>query len=100
MLPKSINVLGKKYKIKEVEGLAKAGAFGMIRSHDSEILIDKDENNESKMRTLMHEVGHAALYRNGMAFGMDAAIEEAIVEVMATAHYELMQQILGKDWHE
>lgn len=102
MLPKSINVLGMKVKIKQVKNLKLDGhlVHGYFDPNNNLICIEKDMSDEHKWRTLFHELSHALTFRNGFTFaGLSGAMDEILAETNSSMIYELMNQLFGS-WHE
>lgn len=78
-LPKSISILGREFKIKEVDTLIHEGveALGTCCYSDRLILIHKDQTPTDKFNTLCHELAHTWL----IITGADQFMNEREVEV-------------------
>jgi len=97
---KSVNVLGQKYKVttrpaKEMPAEMVEALEGNCDRYASRIWINQRSTVEQYYRNLFHEIGHAAMYRNGVAFSgmVPHELEEILVETFASANYEFM-----RDW--
>lgn len=100
---KSVMVLGQKVKVttRTPKELVESGTSLMYMGHyDGEanlIWINKDiGDNESKMRTLFHEIGHVTMQRSGVTFSgaVSRELEEILVETNANVFYEFMSKII------
>jgi len=81
-LPKSQEVLGKKFKvsIKLIDGAI--GEFHPSRGITiSPVIQDSDYDT---LQTFFHECFHAVLYRSGISMQLSPELEESIVDVSAT----------------
>lgn len=94
-IPKSLNILGMKVKIvfKDLEGTGACGAFS---SEQKTIYLCKSlkSNHDELIRCLLHECGHAIIYRSGVfCTGIPECLEEVIVETFANGLYEAMGEL-------
>jgi len=97
---RKINVLGKSYKItrkcpkefKEIEPM------GLFAPQDDLIYIDPRLKGESYYTTLLHEIGHITMHRNGLAYtrAFNSDIEEIIVETNSIVSYETFLTLLER----
>ena len=93
---KKVNVLGANYKIvskiskKEVDPEYLKALDGMCNCKAKKIWINPELSGGEKIRTILHEIGHATMDRNGIHYTdlIDANLEEIIVETMATSSYD------------
>jgi Zn-dependent peptidase ImmA (M78 family) len=93
---KTAKVLGAKYKIvtkipkKEIDPEYLKGLDGLCNCKAKKIWINPELKGGEKVRTILHEIGHATLERNGMHYTdlLDPNTEEIIVETMATSGYD------------
>jgi hypothetical protein len=74
-IPKSINVFGKKYKIKIVDNPPYAGLCDPI----GEIFVSSNQTEEQIVKTIIHEVTHAWQFR----VGLDQAVSRETLEIMS-----------------
>jgi Zn-dependent peptidase ImmA (M78 family) len=102
MLPKSINVLGQKYKV--VKKLPKnherkgdeAAVMGYFDAFEGFIYVNHNYSKEIVWRSFFHEFYHAVQYRNGSMFdGTSIQIIERDAETASSAIYELIVQLGG-----
>jgi Zn-dependent peptidase ImmA (M78 family) len=102
MIPKSINVLGLRVKIKQVKNLKLDGhlVHGYFDPQNAVICIEKEISDEHKWRTLFHELSHVLTFRNGLTFtGFPSSMDEILAETNSSMIYELMNQLFGS-WHD
>lgn len=105
MTLKSINILGKRYKIKKLTSNFDENYLGVCQDDIATIYLNtKLREGEEYWTTLFHEVGHGVMYRNGIRFSgaIPLELEEIIVETMSQAYYVMFKAILkdiknGKD---
>lgn len=86
--PTSISILGRKYKIKQGRGLTFHGqpCLGLCDNNSKIIYIEKDQDEQSKVETCIHEFCHALMHISGI----DQKLTEAECEIYAqlfTAFY-------------
>ncbi len=79
------DVLGEIYSVEEVKQPELDGehALGTCDSEKKEIEIKESESNDSKLETLIHELGHATIDESGLGEDMDAQVEHVIVTAFA-----------------
>lgn len=97
-LPKYIIVLGKKYSIKQEYDLHhnNLSVHGVIDFDKKTIRIDSEQNNENKLITLIHEIGHAVAKESALQeAGLSNEIEEIFVEQMAKT---IIANLILKKW--
>ena len=102
MLPKSINVLGQKYKV--ITKLPKnherksdeSDLMGLFDGFEKFIYVNTKHGEEITKRSFLHEFYHAVQYRNGAMFdGTSMQILERDAETTSNAIYELIEQLGG-----
>lgn len=95
MLPKSIRILGTKYKIKIVNDPEN---WGVCHVHDGLIEIDKValERPDILNKTLIHEIVHASLSITGANQTIPEGTEEVICESIASVFYDLGFKLVGR----
>lgn len=98
---KQIDILGKKYKIKKMPKKYMSGGefdyLGICDDRKALIYLNpKLQEGEDYFTTLLHEIGHAIMYRNGVRFNgmIPIELEEIIVETGANVFYGLLKQVL------
>jgi hypothetical protein len=93
--PLSITVLGRKYKIKQGANLAYHGqpCLGLCDNTARLIYLEKNQDDQTKKETLLHEAVHAMLFITGI----DQKLSEGENEVYAqliTAFYHDVEKAL------
>lgn len=71
--------------------------YGHYDRESNHIWINKDiGNNETRYRTLFHEMGHATFQRSGVSFSgaIPMELEEILVETNANVFYEFMANFI------
>ena len=96
MIPKSINIAGRKITVKR-QAMDDYGNY--FADHD---LITIDENLEDKeaLRTLTHEILHAALFLGGVSYssmGGDSEKEEGVVRCIENLALPAIMEIRGRE---
>lgn len=97
---KKVDVLGQKYKIiMSNKGITKDildTCHGYCMRDEGLIWINPKLNLEHSYRTLFHEMGHAVMYRNGVAFSgsIPMELEEILVETFSSMQYEFLIHFL------
>jgi Zn-dependent peptidase ImmA (M78 family) len=82
-VPKKFIVLGLEVEIVIVENLHDSNGqklWGCWETEHRKITLEKNQSPDSMKRTLIHELGHALLDRNGAKYGLSAEMAEVIVE--------------------
>jgi len=83
-IPKTVQVLNAKYKIKIVKGLAQtAGNWGHCDSAIKTISLDSGMVGAHLARVLMHELMHAVQFESGMVDFMGMQTCEMSAETLA-----------------
>jgi len=78
-----LNILGARVTVIYKKGLDRdQGCLGKAVFDKHEIWVDKSLKGRLKDQVLKHEITHWALYRSGLAQGMDSLVEEAICEAI------------------
>lgn len=80
----TINVLGEAWKIKRIEGLKEAGIMGKCVFKDRMIALDASLKGHDLEHTLIHELGHALIYRSSIYQSLPHEIEEILVDIYGT----------------
>jgi Zn-dependent peptidase ImmA (M78 family) len=93
--PSSISILGRKYKIKQGKGLSYQGqpCLGLCDNLNKIIYIEKDQDDQTKRETCVHEFFHALLFISGI----DQKLTEAENEIycqLATAFYHDIEKVI------
>lgn len=85
-LPETLIIFGREFtvSVEEIEG----GDLGACNPNTEEIKISPDQRQKDRLHSLIHEMGHAVIYRTGIFQGLDEKVIEVIVENMATAILE------------
>jgi Zn-dependent peptidase ImmA (M78 family) len=88
VLPNSITIYGKKFKVVQ---LLEAGYAGMMDYDKSRIYINSSAHKTDKqlLLTFWHEIFHAFHYRLGLHQALSAEILEILAESQATLIVEL-----------
>jgi len=79
-----INVLGEKWKIQRLAGLKENGIMGKCIFKDRLIVIDSTLTGHDLEHTLIHELGHALIYRSSIYQSLPHEIEEILVDIYGT----------------
>jgi hypothetical protein len=95
MLPKSIRILGTKYKIKVVTDPEN---WGSCLVHDGIIEINKEALTQPNIlnKTLLHEIVHATLSITGANQTIPEGTEEVICESIASVFHDLGFKLVGR----
>lgn len=93
--PSSVSILGRKYKIKQGKNLVYNGqpCLGLCDNIGRIIYLEKDQDEQTKKETLIHEAQHAFLFITGI----DQKLSESENEIhcqLATAFYHDMEKVL------
>lgn len=93
--PSSISILGRKYKIKQGSNLVYMGqpCLGLCDNQNKIIYLEKDQDEQTKKETLIHECYHALLSISGI----DQKLSEAENEIhcqLATAFYHDVEKVI------
>ena len=98
MLPKTVPVLGVKYKV--IRKLSKdhsyynAKILGLCDNDERFIYVKMGLSFEETWRCFLHEFQHATDYRNGLVFtGLSFDALEMHAETNASAMYELLDKL-------
>lgn len=93
--PASITVLGRKYKIKQGKGLVYHGqpCLGLCDNTAMVIYIEKDQDDQTKKETLIHEAVHGFLFITGMDQKLSESENEMYAQLL-TAFYHDMEKAL------
>ena len=94
-IPKSINILGVKYKIKLQEMIESYGEIvsGTCDTSRKIILIcNTGQTEDDVFETFLHELNHAIYYETGLSFtSINADVEEIIVNQFAAVYMKLFK---------
>jgi hypothetical protein len=107
---KSVDIFGKKYKISSNYKKLKIPSeqidpsedgfllYGYCLREEGLIFINPNLSEGQKYRTLLHEMGHGLMYRNGILFTgqIPPELEEQLVENFSNMHFEFMQQWIAQ----
>ena len=92
MIPKSIVIMGEKWKIKFCKKLlGNPNYYGVCLRESRTIVINPDLELMEQYKTLWHEVGHALLGRCGVIYsgGLSSELEEIVVENYANVLHDI-----------
>ena len=81
---KTIDVMGQKWKIVRVAGLKEAGIMGKCIFAKKMIALDASLKDYDLEHTLLHELGHALIYRSSIYQSLPHEIEEILVDIFGT----------------
>lgn len=74
-----LNVFGSKVAVLQVKNLSfTQGILGQYDPQTNKIIIDSEQGNDEKTKTIIHEAVHALLKRVGVTQTMSQEIEEVI----------------------
>lgn len=99
ILPKEIELFGKVFTVTEKKKIMYEGdeCEGLFLPDTCEIYIKKDLNRENKVKTFIHELGHAMIWRTGLKqSNLSEELEEIIVENYSTFLWELFDLRLNR----
>ena len=91
MLPKHVYILGKKFPVKKKKGLSdESGTIaGCVDYQNSTIWINPEQSEYDIFHTLLHEMIHATIWRNGVyQAGLSHELNEILSETIPTAIME------------
>lgn len=99
-LPKKVTVFGREIpihnlasdKIKELYPDYQQAPLGLWDSSRRVIIINKDFPLLDQHYTLFHEMGHAMMTFNGLDLIIDPALQEVLVQSMATLIEDVLAQ--------
>ena len=83
-LPKSVQILNAKYKIKFDKSLKDRNRVGECDLFDKIIMLDPDLKDDSLKQTLWHELIHAYQFESGLMQFMETQACEMMAESMAS----------------
>ena len=86
MIPKTIKILGREYKIRRKR--MKKAEWAFCEDDTATIWMRSGIKGETAEQTLLHEVIHALLFRSGHKFDMTPGQEEAIVRAMESGLWD------------
>jgi hypothetical protein len=102
MLPKSVSILGQKYKVvKKIpkdhkDKYRENDLFGFFDGFDNFIYVNHNYSPEIVMRSFLHECKHAQQYRSGLMFaGISMEMLEIDAETSSSFIFELIDQLGG-----
>jgi hypothetical protein len=78
MIPRSISVLGREYKIRR----KRMKEFACVEDDTETIWLRSGIKGDVADQSLLHEVIHGILFRSGSKFQIDDKLEESIVRAM------------------
>lgn len=78
MIPRSISILGREYKIRR----KRMALFACVDDDAETIWIRSGLKGEIAEQSLLHEVIHGILFRSGAKFQIDSKLEESIVRAI------------------
>lgn len=81
---KKINVMGQDWTIKRLNGLKEQGILGKCIFAKRLIVIDGSLTGHELTHTLIHELGHALIYRSSIYQSLDHDLEEILVDIYGT----------------
>lgn len=85
MIPRTIQILGRQYKIRRK---AMKGNFALCDDDNETIWLRKGLTGDVAEQCLMHEVIHAIMFRSGNKFQLLIDQEESIVRAMEHGLYQ------------
>lgn len=94
-IPRSVTILGRKYKVKLVNGIKFGEKFaaGLVDFDQKIILLDKNQSEEELLVTIAHESYHIALNTVGFDQCMTEAEVESHCQVFANTFFDLALSI-------
>lgn len=92
MIPRTIDILGRRYKIRR----KKMKDFGCVDDDQQIVLLKSGIKGDCASKTLMHEVIHAILFSSGSKFQMTAEQEESIVRALEHGLWEAGYRLVAE----
>jgi hypothetical protein len=92
MLPKHIDILGRRFKIILTEDIEVEGniAGASVDFDHMEIEIDSQQGQRLKMLALLHETAHIGLDVSGIDQRLSRKMVEVICQTMANTYYDFI----------
>ena len=81
--PKSLQVYGTKYRLKNSKTLLKAGIVGHCDPDKKTISIDSSLDNKEYCETVLHELFHAVFFECSINQAVSPDLEEVIVDLLS-----------------
>ena len=78
MIPRSISILGREYRIRR----KRMKEFALCDDDAETIWLRSGIKGEVAEQSLLHEVIHGILFRSGVKFQIDSKLEESIVRAI------------------
>jgi hypothetical protein len=78
MIPRSISILGREYKIRR----KRMKEFACVEDDTETIWLRSGIKGDVADQSLLHEIIHGILFRSGSKFQIDDKLEESIVRAM------------------
>lgn len=100
-LPNTVTILGRKYKIKEldfdkIEEFAGSPCEACVDIKNFKIYIVKDLSTYEKTIALFHEIQHISHYICGLSQVVSPELQEILCESTAQAFADLIRSMHGK----
>jgi len=100
-LPKSVTILGRKYKLKLISGeqiteIAGVLCEACVELNTKQIFIVKDLPDDEKIIALFHEIQHISHLVCGVSQVVSPEMQEILCESTAQAFYDLLRSLNGK----
>jgi Zn-dependent peptidase ImmA (M78 family) len=97
-LPSSITILGRKYKIKQGKGLVWNGqtCLGLCDNTSRIIYLEKEQDDQTKKETLLHECVHALLFISGFDQRLSESENEVYCQIFTAFYHDMESAISGK----
>jgi hypothetical protein len=93
MLPKHLDILGRRFKVILTEDIEVEGkvAGASVDFDNMEIEIDKEQGERLQLIALLHETAHIGLDVSGLDQRLSKKMVEAICQTMANTYYDLIK---------
>lgn len=93
--PASITIMGRKIKIKQGEGLLYKGepCLGLCDYDSKVIYLEKNQEHQSKVETLVHEATHFFLELTGISQKLDEDTNEMYCQLITALFVDLKKDL-------
>ncbi len=97
-IPKSIQILGRKFKIKQISNLkyGQDQVLGLCDYSNKAIYIEKDQTDKEKLDTLYHECVHAMLAISGIDQKLTDSENEIMCQLFTALYNDLIKALKFK----
>lgn len=89
--PSSVTVLGRKYKVKQGANLSYNGqpCLGLCDNTTKIIYLEKNQDDQTKKETLLHEAAHAFLFITGIDQKLNDGENEIYAQLLTAFFHDV-----------